>query len=77
MLMVVNRLARYSASSASRQQNRLSLAIKSISGPPVTSLRAQITAAKLRVNVDAQDNIVRGDWDGNNGGCAVFTSRLQ
>lgn len=31
---------------------------------------------KLRVNVDAQDNVVGGDWDGNNGGCAVFASRL-
>ena len=32
---------------------------------------------KVRVNVDAQDNIVGEDWDGNNGGCAVFASRLQ
>jgi len=32
---------------------------------------------KLRVNVDPHDNIVGGDWDGNNGGCAVFASRLQ
>ena len=32
---------------------------------------------KLRVNVDPQDIIVGGAWDGNNGGCAVFASRLQ
>jgi hypothetical protein len=24
-----------------------------------------------------QNNIVGDDWDGNNGGCAVFASRLQ